>query len=223
MRMRKKKNLDSRLSRVSHLRVDNPESLRGEWIKTHYPPAEKMYLELGCGQGGFSIGLAERNPTALVIAVERVENAIVVGMERTAGLSNLFYLSRDVSGICSFFAPGEVDRIYINFCDPWPHWKQAHKRLIARGFLYLYSQVLKPGGGVHFKTDNAPLYEFALKEFRESGYEIITQSCDLPRSDNNIETEFERKFRSQGIPIHYVHASRVLDINSTNLPDSISL
>ena len=160
MRMRKKPNLLPRMERASSVLAAEPERNRGVW-RTLCPGCGALHLELGCGKGRFTAETAAANPAALLVAVEKVPDAMVVAMERAVakGLHNATFVDRDVALLPELFAPGEVDRIYLNFCDPWPKSRDAKHRLTAPGFLRLYADVLREGGELHFKTDNRPLFE----------------------------------------------------------------
>ena len=134
MRMRKKPNLGVRMERCTRVLISDPEEWKGKWREL-MPEAKEVFLELGCGKGRFTAETAAQNPQALYIAVERVPDAMVIAMERVCAqeLHNVFFVDGDVAQLPLFFAPGEVDRIYINFCDPWPSNRHAKRRLHADG------------------------------------------------------------------------------------------
>ena len=173
MRMRRKKNLGPRMEACAAWQIKDPKALRGNW-RSLMPGAKELRLELGCGKGRFTCQTAAANPEILFVAVERVPDAMVMAMEkaRDMGLTNVFYVDADAALLPEFFAPEEVDLIYINFCDPWPPKRHAKRRLTHRNFLKLYREVLKEKGQIHFKTDNAPLFEFSVLEFPEAGYDL---------------------------------------------------
>ena len=137
--MRKKPNLVPRWEKCAELLENTPEVHRGRWL-ADFPGHERLCLELGCGKGRFTAGMAAAEPDALLCAVEKVPDAMVVAMERVrdAGLTNVRFLDRDAALLPEFFAHGEVSRIYINFPDPWPKKKQFKRRLTAPGFQKLY-------------------------------------------------------------------------------------
>ena len=147
MRMRKKKNLIPRMERCGDRLIREPYSMPGKWREL-MPQARELRLELGCGKGRFTAGTAAAEPDVLFIAVERVPDAMVMAMERCAaqGLTNVFFIDANADQLPLFFAPGEADRIYINFCDPWPSNRHAKRRLTHGNFLRLYRQVLKMAG-----------------------------------------------------------------------------
>ena len=163
MRMRKKKNLISRMERCGDRLVREPYSMPGKWREL-MPQARELRLELGCGKGRFTAGTAAAEPDVLFIAVERVPDAMVMAMERCVaqGLTNVYFIDANADQLPQFFSPGEVDRIYVNFCDPWPSNRHAKRRLTHGSFLRLYRQVLKMGGQIHFKTDNQDLFSFSV-------------------------------------------------------------
>ncbi len=145
----------------------------------------------------------------MVIALEKIPDVLVMAAEQAqkSGQDNLRFIWGDAVHLDENFAEGEIDRLYINFCDPWPHWKQASKRLVHRGFLDIYRPLLSLGGHLHFKTDNAPLFTFAKKELYAAGWNMAYAITDLPSGGDNIETEYESRFRAQGIPIASVKAA----------------
>ena len=205
MRMRKKKNLLPRMDRCAACHVRDGFALRGRWREELMPGAAELRLELGCGKGRFTVETAQRHPEILFIAIEKVPDALVVAMERAvaADLKNVFFVVGDAALLPDYFAPGEADLIYVNFCDPWPPNGQAKRRLTHRDFLGLYGRVLRPGGDIHFKTDNPPLFAFSLREFPAAGYALSEVTHDLHKNGpQGVMTDYEERFFSQGIPIH---------------------
>ncbi len=203
MRMRKKPNLVPRMEACSDIWIRNPEELRGKWREL-YPEARELRLEVGCGKGKFTAETAAAEPDILLVAMERVPEAMVMAMEKVKnlGLHNVFFIGEDVARAAELFAPGEVDLLYINFCDPWPHKKHAPRRLTHQGFLELYKKILKPGAEIHFKTDNAGLFDFSLEQFQLSGYELKNVTHDLHKDGPvGIMTGYEEKFYGLGTPI----------------------
>ena len=144
MRMRKKKNLSSRMDACGVLLIQNPTAEKGRW-RAHKPDAALLRLELGCGKGRFTAETAAAHPSDLYVAVERVPDAMVIAMERCRdlGLTNVLFIDGDAVALEQYFAPGEVDLIYINFCDPWPSVKHSRRRLTHEGFLRGYRRVLR--------------------------------------------------------------------------------
>lgn len=208
MRMRKKKHLQDRLDRCSAVTIENPVSLRGNW-RSLFPEADSLYIELGCGKGRFSAEMAKQNPTVLYIALEKEPNAIMMAMERAIReeIPNLYFIKGDAGDLPSMFAPGEADRLFINFCDPWTRSRKAHRRLTYRDFLNQYAQVVKPGAHLCMKTDNVALFTFSLEEVNEFGLHLIDVTHDLhATSIPNIMTEYEERFTGQGIKIQRLEA-----------------
>lgn len=196
MRMRKKPNLIPRMERCAAVQIKNPEEYKGSWREV-LPECAGVYLELGCGKGRFTAETARTIPDILLVAVERVPDAMVIGMERVfdADIKNVRFIDMDVASCQNVFEDGEVDRIYINFCDPWPKKRSAKRRLTSPLFLKIYKSILKPGGEIHFKTDNLPLFEYSLETFAENGFELSEVTGDL-HSDgvHGIMTDYEMKF-----------------------------
>jgi len=207
VRMRKKPNLAPRMERCGHLLIDTSEkpfARRGHWREL-MPTATQLHLEIGCGKGRFTVETAAANPDVLHIAVERVPDAMVIAMERAneLGLNNVFFVDDDARRLPELFAPDEVDRIYINFCDPWPGHRHSKRRLTAVGFLELYRQVLRDGGQIHFKTDNRDLYEWSLFQFPKAAFELSEVTRDLHRDGIcGVMTDYEEKFHNLGTPIN---------------------
>lgn len=204
MRMRKKPNLLPRMERCAGVAAAQPELLRGRW-RDELPGCSALYLELGCGKGRFTAETASSVPDVLYVAVERVPDAMVVAMERVCGLGlkNVRFIDADAARMDDIFAPGEADRIYINFCDPWPSNRHAKRRLTAPGFLDIYKRVLAPGGEIHFKTDNSPLFEFSLASFRRAGFLTYEVTRNLHENGvRGVMTDYEAKFHAQGVPIN---------------------
>ena len=204
MRMRRMKNLDSRMEATSAYRITTPAAYKGIWRQLK-PDCTALWVEVGCGKGKFTAETAQANPDVLLIAVERCREAMVVAMEKAQnmGLTNVFFIDMDVANIEEIFAPGEMDRLFINFPDPWPRKKNAKRRLTHRGFLDKYCRTVKEGGEIHFKTDNAPLFEFSVEEFAACGLQVNNLTRDLHKDGIvGIMTGYEEKFHALGTPIN---------------------
>ena len=211
MRMRKKKNLAPRMEACGAWLVADPFAQRGHWQEL-MPDAKEIRLELGCGKGRFTAETAAAEPDVLLIAVEKVPDAMVVAMERArdAGLKNVFFVDGDAALLPDMFAPDEVDRIYINFCDPWPKSNQAKRRLTHHNFLNQYRKVLKPGGEIHFKTDNDKLFEWSLEEIPQFGFQLSEVTRDLHANGPvGVMTDYEAKFYGEGKNINRCVATMV--------------
>ena len=202
--MRRKPNLIPRIERCAHLLENSPQELRGSWLDM-YAVFSELRVELGCGKGRFTCDMAVREPRVLFAAIEKVPDALVVAMERAEdrGLGNLRFIARDAAEIGEFFAPGEVSRIYINFPDPWPKKKQYKRRLTAPGFQKLCWEALAPAGEIHFKTDNADLFEWSLEQYERCGWTLCEVTRDLHAdAPECVMTDYEAKFREQGVKIN---------------------
>ncbi len=203
MRMRKKPNLGPRMERASSVLETDPAALRGRWLE-RYPGFEKLWVELGCGKGSFTCETARTAPDTLMVAIERVEDALVMAMEKVcaAELKNVRFISMDAAALCEVFAEGEADRIYINFCDPWPKKKQFKRRLTAPSFLESYKKILRSGGELHFKTDNLPLFDWSVSTVEGAGFALSELTRDLHADGPvGVMTDYEKKFYAEGKPI----------------------
>lgn len=204
MRMRKKPNLIPRMERCAGVQIKNPAEYKGKW-RSIMPEASSLHLELGCGKGRFTAGTARSFPDTLFIAVEKVRDAMVVAMERVCGeeIPNVRFIDMDAMNLREIFENGEVSRIYINFCDPWPGNKHAKRRLTSPGFLAIYRDILAPGGEIHFKTDNNPLFEYSLESFKQNGFSLYEVTRNLHENGPvGIMTDYEEKFFNQGLNIN---------------------
>lgn len=216
MRMRKRQNLAPRMEACRSVWLEDAAYLRGNW-RSLMPQARELRLEIGCGKGKFTVETAALEPDVLFVAVERVQEALVLAMEKalSMGLKNVYFLSIDAAKLEEYFAPGEVDLIYLNFCDPWPRKKNAKRRLTFHTFLKSYQRVLRLNGEIHFKTDNAPLFEWSLGEFEACGLEIRNLTRNLHENGPvGIMTGYEEKFYALGTPINCCEL-----INHGVLPD----
>lgn len=165
-----------------------------------------LRIEIGMGKGAFIMEQARRNPEMDFVGIEKFSSVLyrAIQKQETEELPNLRFLRMDAEEICSVFGSGEIDKIYLNFSDPWPKERHAKRRLTSRAFLSRYANILKAGGEIEFKTDNKALFDFSLEEARAAGWEILLETYDLHSSefaDGNIMTEYEEKFSARGIPI----------------------
>lgn len=204
MRMRKKPNMPRRIESCGAVHIADPENYRGKW-REMIPGYKELHLEVGCGRGRFTTETALCNPDILFVGVERVPEALIIGMECAAreSIPNLRYLIGDASGLRNFFAPGEADRIYINFCDPWPNNGHKKRRLTHEGFLSIYKEILRPGSELHFKTDNDGLFEFSLAQFEKAGFALSEVTRNLHENGPcGVMSDYELKFYGQGVSIN---------------------
>ncbi len=220
MRMRKKRNLESRIEACKEVNLgwlqDYASEMRGENIPEKIT-AEKVFgnsnpihLEIGCGKGQFAEEIAKRNPNINYIAVEQNVNVLVTAMERTKanGTPNLRYLMGMAEYLEKMFDKGSVECIYLNFSCPFPKNAYAKHRLTHKRFLDIYKNILSPDGVIYQKTDNSPFFEFSLNSYCENDFRLRNITFDLHNSriEGNIITEYEAKFSSMGFPIFYVEA-----------------
>lgn len=211
MRMRRKKHREDRLDACSHLLINNildyKDSLRNVF-KDGYE--KSLHLEIGCGKGKFICELAQQNPDINYIAFEKNYDVLVLAAEKVAqaGIDNVRFAPGDAGVLSEFDEKSAVDRIYINFCDPWKKSKQAKRRLTHENFLKIYEKLLINGGEVHFKTDNTKLFEFSLNSFSAFGTQMKNITLDLHNSgfEGNIMTEYETRFTELGQPIYRLEA-----------------
>lgn len=210
MRMRKRHNLSARMEKCSGLLIGDGQSLQGKW-RENFPEYKKIFIELGCGKGRFTADTAETVPDTLLIAVELVADAMIVAMERIRErkLGNVRFINGDAKKLAEIFSKGEADRIYINFCDPWPKSRDAKFRLTAPTFLRIYSDVLPVGGQIHFKTDNTPLFDWSIERFTEEGWDLSGVTHDLHKDGQcGIMTDYEAKFTAEGMKINRLVATK---------------
>lgn len=210
MRMRKKKNLDTRLASCAPVLVSDPEAHKGQW-RARFGNDHPVHLEIGCGKGRFILESARLNPEINYLAIEREQGALVMATEQAmaSNLPNLLFLDFDAAGLTNIFADGEINRIYLNFSDPWPPNRQRKRRLTHTNFLALYDCILCKYGQIHFKTDNQHLFEFTLEELCAYGWLIQNICLDLHSSEQaNIMTEYEERFSSEGFRIYRLEACR---------------
>lgn len=188
--------------------IQNPSSLRGGWAK-FWQNSHPLHLEVGMGKGMFLMEMSQKHPENNYLGIELYDSVLLRAIQRRqtleAPMENLYFLCVDARMLPEIFAENEVQKIYLNFSDPWPKARHAKRRLTSRQFLDRYRQILSPGGTVEFKTDNRTLFEFSLQEVRQSGWALIAHTYDLhadtQMNRDNIMTEYEKKFSSLGNPI----------------------
>ena len=188
-------------------------ALRGRWQADFFRNEHPITLEMGCGKGEYTVGLAarypERNFIGLDIKGERMHRGSTLAEEQ--GLTNVGFLRTRAETLLEHFGPGELDEIWITFPDPRPRLGDAKRRLTAPRFLELYRQVLRPGGLVHLKTDSDSLFQYTLELLQERQAPGLVFTHDLYQTPemlphaHDIQTTYERKYREQGVPIKYLH------------------
>ncbi len=193
--------------------INEPEKLKGKWKEKFKNSQNALHLELGCGKGQFMAQLAVNNLNINYIAIDLVDamlglakrNIEQVYIDRNIELSNILITRFDIERILLILdKKDEIDRIYINFCNPWPRGKHRKKRLTHFIQLKKYKEFLTKNGETYFKTDDDDLFESSLSYFKESGFEIVKKTYNLheePIFEKNIETEHEKMFSEQGIKI----------------------
>lgn len=194
--------------------VKNANELKGKW-KEHFNNDNPIYLEIGCGKGGFITENAKRYPEINFIGLERQQSVVATAAKNTdKDLKNLAILWENALNLDEIFEVGEFQRLYLNFSDPWPKTRTAKRRLTYRDFLKNYNKLMNNKGEVFFKTDNRNLFEFSLNEFCFEDWKLSNISLDLHNSpneeivNNNIMTEYEKKFSSKGMPIYRLEARK---------------
>lgn len=214
MRMRKKKHGAERLAACGALLLTRPEAPLADPAAL-FGREGGTYLEIGCGKGGFACGMAAAYPDRNFIAMEKVSDVLVLAAERAmreadARQGNLRFINGDARDLAAWFAEGSLDGIYLNFSDPWPKAGHAKRRLTHRAFLAVYFSLLRPGGCLALKTDNAGLFAFTREELTALGLTPTFLTDDLhasPEAATNIMTEYERAFSEQGMKIHALRVS----------------
>ncbi len=210
MRLRNNPNAPQFLDAHPEIVVQNPENYRGRWNEL-FGNDHPLHIEVGTGKGQFVTGMALANPEVNYIGIELFDSVMMKACEKAldAGSpSNLRLLRVNGADLEKYFAKNDVDRLYLNFSDPWPKSRHAKRRLTHEGFLKLYEAVLVDNGEIHFKTDNRGLFEYSLISMTDYGMKLKLVSLDL-HADNpvdNIMTEYEEKFSAKGQPIYRVEA-----------------
>lgn len=203
----------------SHIKTidnDKMKALKGKWI-SEFTEDKPLQIEIGMGKGQFILNLAKQNPNINYIGIERYSSVLLRALEKYDseefnGVENIRFICMDARELSEVFEKEEVDKIFLNFSDPWPKARHANRRLPSREFLARYDQVLKSDGVIEFKTDNVGLFEFALEEIQETKWELVAHTFDLHNHDEmvkgNVMTEYEAKFSALGNPIHKMIANR---------------
>lgn len=218
--MRKKKYLEERLLQVSDylFQVDiedrnfNTAVLEKEYIdfEKWFGNKRPLYLEIGCGKGRFAAEFAKQNPDTNLLAVEKSANVIVEACEtaKKQGIKNLRFLKGGAEYLERYIPENSIDRIFLNFSCPFPKKAYASHRLTHHNFLEIYKNIMTENAEICQKTDNMHFFEFSLEQFSQSGFALKNVSLDLHNSDyeGNIETEYEHKFASLGLPIYRLEA-----------------
>lgn len=211
MRLRKRADTPAKMEQFSAFYLINEaQQHKGKWA-TVFGNDNPVQLEIGCGKGQFILGLAELNPHINYVAMELQEEVIAQALKKATlnEYPNLRFVRENANCVDDIFDIGEIDRLYLNFSDPWPKTRHNKRRLTYRDYLKQYSHILKEGGWLHFKTDNLHFFEFSLNEFADLGLTMTNISLDLHRQpvEGDIRTEYEEKFSGLGFKINRVEVS----------------
>lgn len=183
--------------------IHDPEQQKGRWREL-YGNDHPLHLEIGIGKGRFILEMANRNPDINYLGIEKYSSVLLRGVERQDELQlpNLRFVRGEAEIITEYFDHGEVNRIYLNFSDPWPKKRNAKRRLPSREFLLHYDRILSEFGTIEFKTDNRELFDFAVEEVSFSSFEIDALTYDLHHdpalNEDNVMTEYEERFSEKG-------------------------
>lgn len=213
--MRKKKNGAARLDACSELLLKDISSPMEAPAEVLGMSGAEVYLEIGAGKGGFAVKMAQRHTNAAYFAMERVTDCVVLAAEKAKAsepeIKNLRFITDTADNLTHLFAPGTVDRIFLNFSDPWSKKGYAKRRLTHKRYLAVYFNLLRDGGKITFKTDNVGLFDFSLLEFAEIGItpDFVTRDLhNSARAADNIMTEYETAFSEQGMAINMVEVTK---------------
>ena len=198
--------------------VQEPKTQKGKWNQC-FLKEQPVHIEVGMGKGRFLMDMARLHPDINYVGIEMYDSVLFRALQKReeleeAGekLDNLLFMRVDARELPDIFEKGEVQKIYLNFSDPWPKARHAKRRLTSREFLARYEKILIPEGVVEFKTDNRELFEFSLEEVKEKDWELLVYTFDLHHQEDmmkgNVMTEYEEKFSSKGNPICKLIAER---------------
>ena len=229
MRMRKKKNGATRLLACSDLLLTKPDSPMAAPAEAMGMPGAPVFLEIGAGKGGFATQMSEIHPDAAYFAMERVSDCVVLAaekatLEKKEENKNLRFIVDTADNLTSLFAPKTVDRIFLNFSDPWSKKGYAKRRLTHQRYLSVYFNLLRDGGKITFKTDNVGLFDFTLEEIEKMGLtpDFVTRDLHAsPRAAGNVMTEYEANFVSQGMKINMVELTKPVGF-MPEIPENLS-
>ncbi len=209
MRMRKKKHGQERIRACAEILIDDPTVLKDDPRASFSDVTKGLCLEIGCGKGNFAVGTASARPEENLIAMEKVPDVCCAALEKAMACKdtrpdNLRFIIGNADNLEEWFPEKCLDRIYLNFSDPWPKAGHAKRRLTHRNYLAKYKKLLKDSGELVFKTDNAGLFDFSLEEFGEFGCKVEWMTRDLhnsERAEGNVMTEYEKNFSEKGFSI----------------------
>lgn len=187
--------------------VHEPQEYKGRWSEL-FGNDHPLRIEIGMGKGRFIIDLARMHPEINYVGIEKYSSVLLRGIQKmeTDPLPNLYFIRMEAEEIADVFGREEVERIYLNFSDPWPKDRHAKRRLPSREFLKRYDEILVRDGVIEFKTDNEDLFRFALEEIAPAGWQLLQMTEDLHHDEKmlagNVMTEYEEKFSALGNPIY---------------------
>lgn len=208
MRLKKVKNADIILKEGIYY-IDNPCDYKGKW-NTYFNNNNPIYIEIGMGKGKFIIENAIKNPDINFIGIEKFDSVLARAIQKSneLELNNLVLIRYDAINIDELFDK-EIDKIYLNFSDPWPKARHEKRRLTSKIFLDKYEKLFKKDIIIEMKTDNVDLFNYSLESFKDNKYKIIYKTNDLHNENiDNIETEYEEKFSNMGIKINKLVARK---------------
>lgn len=184
--------------------IHDPETRKGRWRADVFGNDHPLHVEIGTGKGRFIVEMALLNPEINYVGIEKYSSVLYRAVQKQdeKALPNLFFLRYEAELLADVFAEGEIDRIYLNFSDPWPKRGAAHRRLPSREHLRLYHALLTDAGTIEFKTDNRDLFDFAMDEVDPGGFKVDAVTYDLHAdpvlSAGNVMTEYEQRFSAKG-------------------------
>ena len=189
--------------------IHEPQEHKGKWSEV-FENDRPIHIEIGMGKGKFIMGMAQAHPDINYIGIEKYSTVLLRAIQKMEEneLPNVVFIRMDAEDICEVFDKEEIDKIYLNFSDPWPKSRHEKRRLTYKTFLDTYKQILPKNGEIHFKTDNRGLFEYSLASFSQYGLVLNKVWLDLHASDyeGNVMTEYERKFSEKGQVIYRVEA-----------------
>ncbi|MCM1040202.1 MAG: tRNA (guanosine(46)-N7)-methyltransferase TrmB [Roseburia sp.] len=193
--------------------IQEPNAYKGRFREL-FGNSHRIEIEIGMGKGRFIMDMARSHPQINYIGIEKYSSVLIRGIQKMEAepLPNLYFIRMDAEQITDVFGPAEVDKIYLNFSDPWPKDRHAKRRLPSREFLNRYREILSKEGTLEFKTDNRDLFTFALEELEPAGWHPDQVTYDLHHDEvmmkGNVMTEYEERFSSKGNPIYKYIISR---------------
>ena len=209
MRVRKRAGAEELIADHPEIVVSDPKNWRGHW-QERFKKDQPIHIEIGMGKGKFITEMGKLHPEINYIGIDMQVSVVSFALDKLieTPLSNVQLLHVDGSLLTEFFADNEVDRIYLNFSDPWPKKRHEKRRLTSKSFLEVDEKILHSKGEIHFKTDNQGLFEYSLASFSQYGMTLQKVWLDLHHSDfeGNVRTEYEEKFSAKGQPIYRVEA-----------------